>query len=202
MSHVRFDPTKTVTFDLQHGLVHVEGAPSRVLVPADALGALFTAAGGEATASFGRALGESLGRRVASRLSGGEDGERVSVEAMVEHLGGELAITGLGSLGLERWGRALVMVIDQSPLGEGGDGLLEAVLEGALAAAADRSVVAVFLGRDSVRARFLLTGEAGAEKVKAWMGEGVSWGDALVRLHASPAPAPSTTEAAAPGGDA
>jgi hypothetical protein len=110
------------------------------------------------------------------------------VDTVVEHLGGELALVGLGSLGLERWGRALVLVVDQSPLGAEGDGLLEALLEGALEAAAGRAVRALRLGRDAVRARFLIGGAAGVEKVRAWLAEGVPWGDALVRLHAPAAP--------------
>ncbi len=52
MPDLRFDPSKAVTFDLTHGLVHLEGAPSRVLVPAEALLALAAAAGAEATAAF------------------------------------------------------------------------------------------------------------------------------------------------------
>jgi hypothetical protein len=106
------------------------------------------------------------------------------VESVLEHLGGELALAGLGSLGLERWGRALVLVVDQSPLGANGDPLLESVLAAAVEAAAGRSARAVLLGRDGVRARFLVTGDAGVAKVKAWLAEGSTWGDALVRLHA------------------
>jgi hypothetical protein len=180
MPDIRFDPSQSVTFDLAHGLVHLEGAPSRLLVPADALAALAGAAGPEAAATFGRALGEAMGRRVATRLAPGE----AAVDAVVEHLGGELALGGLGSLGLERWGKALVMVVDQSPLGAAGDLVLEAALGAAVEAAAGRRVCAVLLGREGVRARFLLGGEAGVTKVRAWLAAGASWGDALVRLHA------------------
>src|SRR5262249_55758598 len=115
MSHVRFDPSKAVTFDLSHGLVHLEGAPSRLLVPAEALGALAAAAGAEATRAFGRTLGEALGRRAGGRLAEGGGLRGASADAVIEHLGGELALAGLGSLSLERWGRALVLVVDQSP---------------------------------------------------------------------------------------
>jgi hypothetical protein len=184
MSHVRFDPAEAVTFDLAHGLVHLEGAPSRLLVPADALAALCASAGGAATEAFGRALGAALGRRAAHRLAG-EGGVRgATIEGAVEHLGGEMALVGLGSASLERWGRALVWVMDQSPLGVSGDGLLAAALAGAITAAVGREVHAVLLAREGVRARFLITGAAGAAKVRAWLAAGVAWGDALVRLHA------------------
>lgn len=183
MPDLRFDPSQALTFDLAHGLVHLEGAPSRLLVPADGLLVLARAAGPAAVAAFGRSLGDAMGRRVASRLAEAEGVRGATVEVVVEHLGGELALAGLGSLGLERWGRALVMVVDQSPLGAEGDGLLEAVLAAALEAAAGREARALLLGRDAVRARFLIAGSAGIEKVRAWLGEGVAWGDALVRLH-------------------
>src|SRR6185369_7870144 len=87
---------------------------------------------------------------------------------------------------LERWGRALVLVVDQSPLAAAGDGLLEAVLAAAFEAASGKAVHVVFLARDGVRARFLMTGSAGVEKVRSWLAEGLSWGEALVRLHAPP----------------
>jgi len=106
------------------------------------------------------------------------------VEVVVEHLGGELALAGLGSLALERWGRAAVLVVDQSPLGAGGDAVLEGVLAGAIAAAAGRPALALLLGREGSRARFLLGSDAGVTRVRAWLAGGVPWGEALVRLHA------------------
>ncbi len=184
MPDLRFDPSQAVTFDLTHGLVHLEGAQSRLLVPAGALLALTGAAGAEATAAFARAIGDAMGRRVSARLGEGAGGVgAASVETVVEHLGGELALAGLGSLGLERWGRAAVLVVDQSPLGVAGDGVLEGVLAASIEASAGRSVHVVRLGRDGVRARFLLGGPAGVEKMRAWLAAGVPWGEALVRLH-------------------
>lgn len=183
MTDLRFDPSKAVTFDLAHGLVHLEGAPSRLLVPADALAALARAAGPEATAAFGAAIGDAMGRRVAARLGEGGAGA-AAIDVVVDHLGGELALAGLGSLGLERWGRALVLVIDQSPLGGAGDRLLEGALASAILAAAGKSARVLLLARDGVRARFLVAGEAAIDRARRWIEEGVAWGDVLVRLHA------------------
>ena len=187
MPDLRFDPSKAVTFDLNRGLVHLEGEPARILAPAAALVALADAAGPGATAVFAVTLGESMGRRVADRLEGDGVGA-APVDVVVDHLGGELALAGLGSLALERWGRAVVLVVDHSPLGAEGDALLEGVLAGAIAAAADRAALALRLGRDGVRARFLLGSAAGVAKVQAWLADGVPWGEALVRLHAPPSP--------------
>jgi hypothetical protein len=186
MSDLRFDPSKAITFDLTHGLVHLDGAGPRVLVPAEALLALAAAAGADAGAALARAMGTAMGGRVAARL--GQGGAAAApVEAVIEHLGGELALAGLGSLGLERWGRALVLVVDQSPFGAGGDALLEGVLAAAVAAAAHRDGVhALRVSRDGVRARFFLGSQAGADKVRSLLAEGIPWGEALVRLHDPP----------------
>jgi len=180
MPDPRFDPSKAVTFDLTHGLVHLEGAPGRLLVPAEGILRLARAAGPAAAGAFGRSLGDAMGGRVRSRLDAGV----ASIEAVVEHLGGELALAGLGSLSLERWGHALVLVMDQSPLGAEGDPLIEAALGAAIEGTAGRSARAILLGREGVRARFLIGSHAGVEKVRGWLGEGLPWGDALVRLHA------------------
>jgi len=199
MTVARYRPDHDVTFDFAHGLVHLSGAPARVLVPAEALGALCAAAGDEAVAAFGRALGHAMGLRVAARLAmlsepenaaeAGSGARSASVETMVDHLGAELSLAGLGSLGMERWGHALAVVVDHCPLGARGDRLLEAVIGEAVGSATARHVHAVVLARDGVRARLLLTNATTAGRVRAWLDEGVAWGDALTRLHAAPAPA-------------
>ena len=197
MQGPRFDPTKAVTFDLEHGLIHLDGGPSRVVVPAEALLALCSAAGRHAAVAFGRAIGEAMGRRVAKRLGEvASDGTArgASVETVVDHLGGELSLGGLGSLGLERWGRAMVLVVDHSPLGRAGDMLLEAVLEGAVASATARPARAVLLGREEVRARFLVTGATAVAKVRAWIDSGTSWAEVIARLHGTGA-APARSDA-------
>jgi hypothetical protein len=143
-------------------------------------------------------MGEAMGRRVAARLAApaagagaasaaGDAGARAvraaPLETVIEHLGGELALAGLGSLAMERWGRAMVLVLDPCPLGADASGLLEAVLEGALEAAAGRPVRALVLDRDAGRARLLIAGGAAVARVRAWLAGGTSWGDALVKLH-------------------
>jgi hypothetical protein len=184
-----FDPTNAVTFDLVHGHVHLEDAPSRVLVPAKALAALVAALGDSpAGEAFARELGAPLGVRVARRLAAGStDGSALSssVESVIDHLGGELALAGLGSLSMERWGQAMLLVVDQSPLNGGGDALMANVLAASLASATDMAISVVLLMRDQTRARFLITGKSGAEKANAWLKNGISWGEVLTRLHAA-----------------
>ncbi len=183
-----FDPSEAVTFDLQFGHIHLDGAPSRVMVPADALVALCAAAGEEETAAFGHAVGEAVGRRVGVRLAGGtakrhEAVRAADLQAIVSQLGGELAVLGVGSLSAERWGKALVLVVDQSPLGEGGDNLLAQVLESALLALVDTPARVVRLQRDGVRVRFLVVSAAAAGGVRERLAAGESWGAIVAAMH-------------------
>lgn len=196
MAEPRFDASKSVTFDLANGLVHLEGAPLRVLTPPDALLVLAGAAGPEATRDFGRALGGPMGQRVAQRLRGPAEGSDLhavrgaSLEAVVEHLGTELALVGLGSLAAERWGRALVLVVDHCPLAAGaGDVLLGGVLESALAAATGRAVSVGVVARDSVRARFFVGSEGAMRRLHGLIGAGTGWAEAIARLHDGASPA-------------
>ncbi|MCC6900341.1 MAG: hypothetical protein IT377_15290 [Polyangiaceae bacterium] len=181
MAVTRFDPSHSVKFDLGRGSVHLEGTGARVLVPADALVELCRHAGADSLTDFGRKLGTEVGLRVTAHW--GEGGLNIGVEGFVEHLGGNLALLGLGSLSLERWGKALVFVVEGSPLGSAGDPLLAAVIEGALQRSLGRDTRAVILGRDDGHVRFLVIGAPGADRVRAWLAEGKSWGEAIARLH-------------------
>ena len=176
----RFNPSGSVSFDLVQGRVDCGG--DHVLVSADALIDLCRAAGDDAISDFGRRLGTAAGRRIADRLG---DTTHASLEEVLEHLGGELALLGLGSLGLERWGRALVLSINGGPFGQQLDRLLGAVLEGALQRTFGRDCHATKLMRDDRQVRFLIASAAGASKVNEWLGSGLSYGDALTRLQNS-----------------
>lgn len=156
-----------------------------MLLPADGLGPLLASAGEEAVTTLGRVTGRAMGLRIAERLR--PEGARASsMEGMVSHLGAELALAGLGSLSIERWGHALVIVVDHCPLAAGGDALLEAILSEAVGVAAERRVSAVHMARDGARARFLLTNGSAADRARQWLRTGATWGEVLSRLHSPP----------------
>ncbi|MCU0682907.1 MAG: hypothetical protein MUF34_11765 [Polyangiaceae bacterium] len=184
MAQLPFDPSKAVTFDLAHGRVQLDESPACVLIPAPALAGLVGAVSREGRAALARSLGEPLGRRVARRLGNAEGSLGASIDTMVDHLGGEFAIVGLGSLSLERWGRALLFVCDHSPFGAEGDELLAELLDAALEGATGRPVRCVPLMRDGTRVRLLAANERASGRVRAWLGEGLGWGEVLARLHA------------------
>lgn len=176
----RFDPAFSVQFDLGRGQIAVRDGGDRVLVPVAALSALCQGADAHSRIDFGRSLGTEAGRRVAERLG---DTTRADIESVVEHVGGELALMGFGSLELERWGRALVMAIADSPFGAAGDDMLAALLEGVFQRAFARDASVVCLMREDARVRFLVTSRSGAEKIRGWLAGGTPWGDALARIH-------------------
>jgi hypothetical protein len=174
----RFDPTHSLEFNLDRGSVKLSGSPERVLLPADAIAALLRGADSETRRDFARRLGTEAGRRIAERIDGS-----ASIEAVVEHLGGEIALMGLGSLGFERWGGALVATVHGSPFRAEGDELLAGVLEGALQRGFGRSASVVPIQRDDTLARLLVVSESGAERVRSWLASGVSFTEALARLN-------------------
>ncbi len=174
-----FDPSYALEFDFGRGQVRMVNAGERVVIPSDALLALCHGTNDDVVRDFGRRLGTEAGRRMNDRLG---EAWQASLETVVEHLGGELALMGFGSLGLERWGHALVLSFRHSPLAPSGDFLLGAVLEGAMQRSFGRDVVAAKLMRDGDQVRFLIAGYDGANKVFGWLSEGVSWGDVLSRL--------------------
>lgn len=174
------NPAHAVRFELEKGRVSIGGTDARVLVPANALARLTASAGEAASRDFGRHLGTEIGRRVAERVAPG-----ATVPELVEHLGGELALAGLGSLAVEVWGRALIFKVEGSPLGPEGDALLCAVLEGALQRGLTRDARVIPIARGDTTARLLVVHPRIADKVTSWLRSGVSWGDALARLNTS-----------------
>lgn len=174
----RFDPTHSLEFNLDRGSVKLSGSFERVLLPADALAALMRAADAESRKDFARRLGTEAGRRVAERLDGS-----ASIEAVVEHLGGEIALMGLGSLAFERWGLALVATLHGSPWRAEGDEILAGILEGALQRAFGRAAGVVPIQREDSVVRLLIVGHASAERVRGWLASGVSWSEVLARLN-------------------
>jgi len=194
VEHSSFDPKKAVTFDLPAGQVRLTAGSDNdraVIVPAAALSAVANAAGETAARELGLATGRMLGARVAGRLEDPAAVREAALDRVVAELATELAIVGLGTLALERWGRALVVTVTDSPIeGAAGDALIAAVIEGMLASASGRDVRTLPLARTENLLRVLVANVASIERVVAMLRDGVSWGDAITRLHA-----PRPTEA-------
>jgi hypothetical protein len=178
MSAPSFNATQSVRFDLPHGAVRAGASDDRLLlVPLTALLDLANSAPPAAVEGLGRALGAAIGARAAARIG---DPSGTSLEGFVTQLAGEAALAGAGLLSIERWGRALVVVLEDSPL----PGALVAALVGAaLDAASGRKVATALLAREAHAARVLVSSERAVRRVREWLASGVPWGDALARLH-------------------
>lgn len=180
MGTPRFDPTQSVEFNFDRGTVKLGGETERVVVPADTLVLLLKEADSDTRREFALRLGTEAGRRAAERLS-----EAPSTETVVEHLGAELALMGMGSLGAEHWGRALVITVKNSPFRGAGDELLAGLVEGALQRAFGRAATVIPIHRDDALVRLLVVSTRAGSRVRDWLGAGVSWSDVLARLNGS-----------------
>jgi hypothetical protein len=175
MADSSFDAARAVRFDLPSGSVRAAGDARVALVPVEALAAVGKSGAAEEVAGI---VGGAIGKRVASRL-GAASG--ATVEAFATALGGELAVAGYGSLSVERWGRALVLVVEHTALP---DAMLGTLLASAIAATSTRGdVTCAALGTEDETARFLVTSKSSAARVRGWIDGGVKWGEALARLH-------------------
>jgi len=135
--------------------------------------------------AFGFEVGVELACRILNRL--GERLELASVELFVEHLGGELALMGLGNLGVERWGHGLVLIVDGLPNHPRLELAMASLFEGVLQRALSRDVAVLRFSRDDARTRFLCAAREVSSKIDGWLRDGVTFAEVLVRLHAAAA---------------
>jgi hypothetical protein len=190
-----FDMSGALRFDLAKGRVSLatgsERAVAQVVLPAEVLTSLWRHLSVEQSKDFGQSFGNVLGARVAGRLGGTEIA--VDPEVIVEHLGGELALAGLGSLTLESWGQALVFgVVGSVAAGDGyqaaGTQWLAAVLESALIRIAGRDLAVVALPASDATARFVICNREASRELEAWLAAGCTFGEIVVRLNQNEVP--------------
>ncbi len=180
MVQAKFDPALALKFDLGRGAVSQVGVGPRLILPVEVLTKLLESAGADAARDAGHHLGAEIGRRVLATL--GDDLSDAAPEVVLEHLGGELALLGLGSLGFERWGQALVFVV-QGGLPEAADDFVAALFDGALLRLLGKSTRAVRVARGDGQVRYLMASVSAADRVAGWLSAGVPWGEALTRLQ-------------------
>jgi hypothetical protein len=178
MTAPAFDATRAIRFDLTEGSVRANGQDEPlVLVPSSALSSLLASGPAEAAETFGRTLGGAIGRRAAAEI---DDLATTPIETFVTQLAGHAALLGVGSLSIERWGRALVIVLERSPLAAL---LLAPLVAAALETASGRKVWSVLLSNEEGAARILVASQGGVERVRNWLTSGLGWRDALAKLQ-------------------
>lgn len=176
MAGPAFDPSGAIRFDIKSGAASDTGGARLVVVPAAALESLDRTTPG-ALAHLGSEIGRGCGARVAARLGGDGEVRAATLEVVVTHLAGELALAGLGVVHLERWGRALVLVVSNPAVNS--DGFVGAALSGALAAASGREVAVAPLGHEGTAARYFVGTQQTVVKVRSLLSQGKSWSDVL-----------------------
>lgn len=180
----------TLSFDLAEGQVRL-GGEAQVVLPAAVLMQIVGAATIDVQRAFGRALGESIGQVAKVRMKEEDFAAPLALvdaspEAALSEIAAAWALAGLGSLGMERWGRALVMTVDASPLGREGDELLEIVLAGALERAADKPVHVLRIERNRGRLRFFVGNEIAVSKIRELLAKNTPWAETLALVQTNP----------------
>lgn len=179
-----FDPTRAVRFDLAKGVVFASSDERLALVPVAALDVLARTAPPHLVAELGRAIGWAMGQRVADRFGGAEGVRAASHDRVFAHLAGELAVAGFGVAIVERWGRAMIVVVERPALTS--DRFLAAIVCGALEAASGRAIACEPLGRERGALRLLVAREATARRVRLALTAGQPWTEVVARLGAPP----------------
>ncbi len=171
-----FDPNGSVRFDLKRGAASDARGARLVLVPSAAVEAL-EQSHPAAAAQLGTDLGRACGARVAARLGGDSGVRNATLEVVISHLAGELAVAGIGSIEIERWGRAMLLVVKNASTS--GDAFLGAVLAGAVSAATSRDVATALVEKNAGALRFFVGSRATADRVRGMAAKGTKLGDLM-----------------------
>lgn len=186
----------SVTFSLGRGRVdlavsqgeakgHGEADSARAaIVPLNALVEIARSAGLEAARALGASVGVLTGERARAALGGVADVRAATMEQVVEVLAGSLALSGLGALSMERWGRAMIVRIEGAPIGGFEvESMLEGAIEAAITAASGRGVAATTVTSEGGRMRLFIGRHATAERFVDGRRRGVAWTQTLAELH-------------------
>jgi hypothetical protein len=191
-----FDSSRAVRFDLREGTISLADQEPQVLLPVEEVLAL--AAGGRTLRSLARGVGRRAMLRTAGRLADLDETARAtrteaplpadllraaSLPNVVEQLGGELALLGLGNLHAETWGSALVIVLDPCSLDARGDELVEGIVEGALGLATERDVSALVVDRRSGIVRVVVGHGDALARVRPLVAAGEPFTEIIRALH-------------------
>lgn len=189
MAAIAFNPSKAVVFDLARGGVHLgrragEAGTAHVLVPVDLFATLVDHYAGA------RALGHTIGGDVVKRAlarAGQEVGSMrsLTLAEVVDVLGGEFALLGLGSLRVERWGDAMLFVLDPCALDDRADPFVEGIVEGVVETGGARAAHATVIDRSDETVRVLVAGAAATDRAKELAKRGTPFTEIVSELQES-----------------
>ncbi len=180
MAVAQFDPRGAVTFDVQRGAVNAAPEERVLLVGGDALDEACARLGADGTRALGLAMGRAAGARIASSLGGVGKVREASLDVVVTYLAGELSVRGVGLVTIERWGRAMVVAVE-NPACRNAE-LLAAIIEGAFGESTGRELGTATVGVGNP-VRVLLASPASASRARALHEAGNDFASVLTKLQ-------------------
>lgn len=175
-----FDPTHAVTFDVAKGTVKTGSEDRVALVPKAALAAVIEAAGAAGARALGSAMGASAAEHMLTTMGSVQKVRDAALDVVVTQIAGELSVRGVGLITMERWGRTMVIAIE-NPISTSAE-FLAGLIESAFGTSTGRDLKAICVDRGSP-ARVLLANQAVVTKAQSMMGENLDVQTLLVRLQ-------------------
>lgn len=175
-----FDPAGFYQFNVAGGAVHTKGGQRVVLLSDEVLGLLVSAAVERGDVRAVRRLGQHMGDVVAQSLGGGL--ANASMEDAAAHISAVMGVFGWGSLGLERWGHALVCKVEDMPALDADNLGMAALLGGLFSRVLGKAVVCLPVDGEG---RLIMINPAVAEQVWAWYAQGDSLSEIVGKLEPS-----------------
>lgn len=163
MSQTNFDPGGYFEFDLAKGAVRSRDGERLLVLSDNVVAPLVSAAveAGDLTAV--RRLGRQLGASAKGEL-GGDTGP-LPAEDVLGAAAGLLGIFGWGRLTVDRWGDALVAILDELPGLDTEHLGVAALLGGLFSSLSDREVACVPVSNDGI---FLVVDPSVAQQIWKW----------------------------------
>jgi hypothetical protein len=175
-----FDPGAFFQFDLANGAVRARDGARVLVLSQSVLAPLIATAVQNGDLTAVRALGNQLGESVAGSL--GQGAMDRSPETVLGHAANLIALYGWGRLHLERWGSALVLVVDELPPLDDDNLAVAALLGGMFSTLSDQEVACVPIGETNA---YLMVDPQIAEYVWSWSKDGESLGQIISRLQSA-----------------
>lgn len=133
---------------------------------------------------IGRSSGEAIAERARNRARTTDETLRgVDLGKVVDLVGGELALLGIGNLRIERWGKALLFVLDPCPLDARADQFLAGLIEGAVYVAGGREVGAAVIDRGEELVRLLVGTKSTVALAETMRNDGMLFTEVVSRLQ-------------------
>jgi hypothetical protein len=177
-----FDPARSISFDLGRGEVRLTSGEQHILLSPSVVSTLLERS--PFAREIGRSSGEAIAERARNRARSADETLRgVHLAKVVDLVGGELALLGIGNLRIERWGKALLFVLDPCPLDARADSFLAGLIEGAVYVAGGREVGAVVVDRGEDLVRLFVGTKATVTAAEAMRNEGALFTEVVSRLQ-------------------